>query len=70
MGLVRRALGIATVLVLVVMAFGGGWITGRFGLGAKAIDPARQCLRLRASQVSLEAITRGLLAPRVVSLRP
>ena len=39
MALVRRVLGIATVVVLVLAIFGGGWLVGRLGIGS-AVDPA------------------------------
>jgi hypothetical protein len=39
MALIRRGLGIAIVAVLALAIFGGGWLTGRLGIGA-AVDPA------------------------------
>jgi hypothetical protein len=34
MALVRRVLGLAVIIVLVLVLFGGGWLVGRLGLGA------------------------------------
>ena len=39
MALVRRMVGIAGLLVLVLALFGGGWLVGRLGIGS-AVDPA------------------------------
>ena len=39
MGSVRRILGIAAVVILLLAVFGGGWLVGRLGIGA-AVDPA------------------------------
>ena len=39
MALVRRVLGIALVVVLLLAIFGGGWLTGRLGIGS-VVDPA------------------------------
>ncbi len=39
MALVRRVLGTATVVVLALAIFGGGWLTGRLGIGS-AVNPA------------------------------
>lgn len=39
MALIRPELGIAIVVVLVLAAFGGGWLVGRLGIGA-AVNPA------------------------------
>jgi hypothetical protein len=39
MTLVRRVLGIAMVVLLVLAIFGGGWLVGRLGIGS-AVNPA------------------------------
>jgi hypothetical protein len=39
MALVRRVLGMAMVVVLVLAIFGGGWLAGRLGYGS-VVDPA------------------------------
>jgi hypothetical protein len=39
MALVRRVLGVAGVVVLVLAIFGGGWLVGRLGIGS-AVRPA------------------------------
>ncbi len=39
MALVRRVLGIAAVVVLMLATFGGGWLVGRLGIGS-VVDPA------------------------------
>src|SRR6266849_861383 len=39
MALVRRVLGIAMVVLLVLAIFGGGWLVGRLGI-ASAVNPA------------------------------
>ncbi len=39
MATVRRTLGIALVVVLVLAIFGGGWLIGRLGIGS-VVDPA------------------------------
>ena len=39
MALVRRVLGIATVVALTLAIFGAGWLVGRLGIGS-VIDPA------------------------------
>ena len=39
MAIVRRALGIVLGLVLLFLAFAGGWLIGRLGIGA-AVNPA------------------------------
>jgi hypothetical protein len=39
MGLVRRMMGIAIVVVAVLAIFSGGWLVGRLGIGA-VVDPA------------------------------
>lgn len=39
MALVRRVIGIAAVAVFALVLFGGGWLTGRLGIGA-VVDPA------------------------------
>jgi len=36
---VRRVLGIAAMVILLLAVFGGGWLVGRLGIGA-AVDPA------------------------------
>jgi hypothetical protein len=40
MGMVRRALGFSAAVVVLILVFGGGWVTGRFGIGDTAVDPA------------------------------
>jgi hypothetical protein len=39
MALVRRVLGSAAVVVLLLLTFGGGWLAGRLGIGS-AVNPA------------------------------
>jgi hypothetical protein len=39
MALVRRVLGIAAAVVLMLAIFGGGWLVGRLGIGS-VVDPA------------------------------
>jgi hypothetical protein len=39
MATVRRALGIALIVVLALAIFAGGWLTGRLGIGS-VVDPA------------------------------
>ena len=39
MALVRRVIGIALVVVLLLAIFGGGWLVGRTGIGS-VVDPA------------------------------
>jgi hypothetical protein len=39
MALVRRVLGSAAVVVLLLAIFGGGWLVGRLGIGS-AVNPA------------------------------
>ena len=39
MATVRRTLGIVLVVLLALAIFGGGWLTGRLGIGA-VVDPA------------------------------
>jgi hypothetical protein len=39
MTLVRRVVGVAAVAVFALVLFGGGWLTGRLGIGA-VVDPA------------------------------
>ena len=39
MAVVRRMVGIAIVIVLVLAIFGGGWLIGRLGIGA-VVDPS------------------------------
>src|SRR5262245_5897361 len=39
MTLVRRILSVAAIVVLIAAIFGGGWLTGRLGIGS-AVDPA------------------------------
>ena len=39
MGLVRRVMGIAIVVVAALAIFSGGWLVGRLGIGA-VVDPA------------------------------
>ena len=36
----RRLMGIGLVIVLVALGVAGGWLAGRLGLGARAVDPA------------------------------
>src|SRR5688500_14444115 len=33
MSLVRRAVGLAVMLILLLLVFGGGWLVGRLGIG-------------------------------------
>lgn len=40
MALVRRAARFAAAVVVLILVFGGGWVTGRFGLGDAAVDTA------------------------------
>ena len=40
MALVRRAMGFAAAVVVLILVFGGGWVTGRFGIGDAAVDPS------------------------------
>jgi hypothetical protein len=40
MAVVRRAVGFVAAVVVLILVFGGGWVTGRFGLGDRAVDPA------------------------------
>src|SRR5262245_47839033 len=40
MAMVRRVFGFLVALVVLILAFGGGWVTGRFGIGRAAVDPA------------------------------
>jgi hypothetical protein len=39
MALVRRLVGIALAVLLILLVFGGGWLVGRLGIGS-AVDPA------------------------------
>ncbi|MEO8259940.1 MAG: hypothetical protein ABI868_21525 [Acidobacteriota bacterium] len=39
MALVRRVLGIGLVVLLALVIFGGGWLTGRLGIGS-VVNPA------------------------------
>jgi hypothetical protein len=40
MAVVRRAFGFVAAVVVLILVFGGGWVTGRFGIGDAAVDPA------------------------------
>src|SRR6187551_2280404 len=40
MAVVRRAIGFVAAVVVLILVFGGGWVTGRFGIGDTAVDPA------------------------------
>jgi hypothetical protein len=40
MALARRAVGLVVAVVVLILVFGGGWVTGRFGIGDAAVDPA------------------------------
>lgn len=40
MTLARRAAGFVIAVVVLILVFGGGWVTGRFGIGDAAVDPA------------------------------
>ena len=40
MALVRRVFGFLAALVVLILVFGGGWVTGRFGIGDAAVNPA------------------------------
>jgi len=40
MAVVRRAAGLIAAVVVLILVFGGGWVTGRFGIGDAAVDPA------------------------------
>ena len=40
MAVVRRVFGFLVALVVLILVFGGGWVTGRFGIGAAPVDPA------------------------------
>lgn len=40
MALVRRVVGFVAAVVVLILVFGGGWVTGRFGIGDAAVDPA------------------------------
>ena len=33
MALVRRVVGFVAAVVVLILVFGGGWVTGRFGIG-------------------------------------
>jgi hypothetical protein len=40
MALVRRAVGFVAAVIVLILVFGGGWVTGRFGIGDGAVDSA------------------------------
>lgn len=40
MAVVRRVIGFVAALIVLILVFGGGWVTGRFGIGDAAVDPA------------------------------
>lgn len=40
MAVVRRVGFLVAALVVLILVFGGGWVTGRFGIGDAAVDPA------------------------------
>jgi hypothetical protein len=40
MAVVRRVVGFLAAVVVLILVFGGGWVTGRFGIGDAAVDPA------------------------------
>ena len=40
MAVVRRVVGFVAALIVLILVFGGGWVTGRFGIGDAAVDPA------------------------------
>jgi hypothetical protein len=37
---VRRVVGFVAAVVVLILVFGGGWVTGRFGIGDAAVEPA------------------------------
>lgn len=39
MTLVRRAIGVAAAVVVLVLVFAGGWGVGRLGIGSPTVDP-------------------------------
>jgi hypothetical protein len=40
MAQVRRLVGFVAVVVVLILVFGGGWVTGRFGIGDTAVEPS------------------------------
>ena len=40
MAQVRRVVGFVAAVVVLILVFGGGWVTGRFGIGDAAVEPA------------------------------
>jgi hypothetical protein len=40
MAQVRRVVGFVAAVVVLILVFGGGWVTGRFGIGDVAVDPS------------------------------
>ena len=40
MAVVRRVIGFVAAVIVLILVFGGGWVTGRFGIGDAAVDPA------------------------------
>ena len=40
MAVVRRVVGFVAAVVVLILVFGGGWVTGRFGIGDAGVDPA------------------------------
>jgi len=42
MAVVRRVVGFVAAVLVLILVFGSGWVTGRFGIGDAAVDPASQ----------------------------
>jgi len=40
MAQVRRVVGFVAAVVVLILVFGGGWVTGRFGIGDAAVEPS------------------------------
>ena len=40
MAQVRRVVGFVAAVLVLILVFGGGWVTGRFGIGDAAVEPA------------------------------
>jgi hypothetical protein len=40
MAQVRRLVGFVAAVVVLILVFGGGWVTGRFGIGDTAVEPS------------------------------
>jgi hypothetical protein len=40
MAQVRRVVGFVAAVVVLILVFGGGWVTGRFGIGDAGVDPS------------------------------